>query len=186
MKGLRTELAWAEAMTRDQFEELLGSMLRARLIDVEDAEFEKDGKVIPYRKISLTDAGHELRPNSPVEMLISDGIVAEFGSQSAAAPSKERKGKSGTVKPVAEKKRAAMPQSQTPESQELVGRLKEWRAAEAKRLGLPAYMVLPDRTLAALAHARPQNPNQLLTIDGIGPAKVEKFGVAILAVCGAG
>ena len=76
--------------------------------------------------------------------------------------------------------------SLTPESQALAGRLREWRAAEAKRLGLPAYMVLQDKTLAALAQVRPGNPRQLLTIDGIGAAKAERFGAAILVLCGAG
>ncbi len=57
VKGLRTELRWAESMSRDEFEELLSAMQRAGLIEVENTEFEKDGKVIPYRKISLTDAG---------------------------------------------------------------------------------------------------------------------------------
>ncbi len=68
----------------------------------------------------------------------------------------------------------------------MAARLREWRAAEAKRLGLPAYMVLHDRTLTALAQARPANPRQLLEVDGIGPAKVEKFGEAILGMCGRG
>jgi superfamily II DNA helicase RecQ len=68
----------------------------------------------------------------------------------------------------------------------LAARLKEWRAAEAKRLKIPAFLVLHDRTLAALAQARPKNPRQLLEIDGIGPAKVEKFGEAILGLCGMG
>jgi len=37
--------------------------------------------------------------------------------------------------------------------------------------------------VTALAHARPRNPKELLTIDGIGPAKVEKYGDAILGLC---
>ena len=65
----------------------------------------------------------------------------------------------------------------------LAARLREWRAAEAKRLRVPAYVVLHDRTLTALALARPANPRQLLEIDGMGPAKVEKFGEAILGLC---
>jgi superfamily II DNA helicase RecQ len=40
-----------------------------------------------------------------------------------------------------------------------------------------------DRTLTALALARPANPKQLLEIVGMGPAKVEKFGGAILGLC---
>jgi superfamily II DNA helicase RecQ len=45
--------------------------------------------------------------------------------------------------------------------------------------------VLHDRTVKALAQARPGNPKQLLEIDGMGPAKVEKFGGAILELCAA-
>jgi superfamily II DNA helicase RecQ len=45
-------------------------------------------------------------------------------------------------------------------------------------------MVLYDRTLAAVAQARPVNSKQLLEISGMGPAKVERFGEAILGLCG--
>ncbi len=186
VKGLRTELNWAEGMGRDQFEELLNAMQRAGLIDVEDAEFEKDGKVIPYRKIRLTDAGKGVRAATPVGLLISDGVVEEFGIP-AAPSARDRKTKTAASWSVAPKKAKSADAAQvslTPESQALAGRLREWRAAEAKRLGLPAYMVLQDRTLATLAQVRPGNPNQLLTIDGIGPAKLEKFGAAILGLCG--
>jgi len=51
---------------------------------------------------------------------------------------------------------------------------------------VPAYVILHDRTLTAIAAAQPENPRQLLDIDGMGPAKVEKFGAAILRVCSAG
>jgi ATP-dependent DNA helicase RecQ len=186
VKQLRTDLDWAEGMGRDQFEEMLNAMLRAGLIAMEAAEFEKDGKVIPYRRISLTDAGLEIRATTPLPLLISDGVVAEFGG----APAPAHDPKPGRVAPKgpdgrAEKK-AQPVVNLTPESQALAGRLREWRTAEAKRLGLPPYMILQERTLAELAQARPSNPNQLLTIDGIGPAKVEKFGAAILGLCRAG
>ena len=67
----------------------------------------------------------------------------------------------------------------------LTVRLKEWRTGEAKRLRVPPYCILHDRTLTAVALACPDNPRQLLEIDGIGPSKVEKFGSAILEICGA-
>jgi ATP-dependent DNA helicase RecQ len=44
---------------------------------------------------------------------------------------------------------------------------------------------LHDRTLAAIAQARPANQRRLLEIDGMGPAKSERFGKAILELCGA-
>jgi superfamily II DNA helicase RecQ len=41
-----------------------------------------------------------------------------------------------------------------------------------------------DRTLNAVAMTRPANLRQLLEVDGMGQAKVERFGAAILQVCG--
>jgi ATP-dependent DNA helicase RecQ len=206
-KGLRTELRWAETLDRDEFEGLLGAMLRAGLIDVEDAEFEKDGKVIPFRKISLTDAGMDVRANTPLALLFSDGIVEEFGGTRSSV---SRKSAPPKRKPAPDK--PAAPASQSPPSNAstyavparpiaqpnpapevpivlkgpsaaLAERLKDWRAAEAKRLGVPAYVVLHNRTLNALAAARPQNPRELLGIEGMGASKVGRFGSAILELC---
>jgi len=91
----------------------------------------------------------------------------------------------------AKRAKAASPKAEDPKpirltaaGEALADQLKEWRATEAKRLGLPAFMVLHDRTLAAVAQARPINPKQLLEISGMGPAKVERFGEAILGLCG--
>ena len=43
-----------------------------------------------------------------------------------------------------------MPVGLTAEDEALAARLREWRAAEAKRLRVPAYVVMHDRTLTAL------------------------------------
>jgi RecQ family ATP-dependent DNA helicase len=190
-KGLISELSWATHMSRDQFEELLGAMTRSGLIETEDAEFKKDGKVIPYRKISLTERGFELRATSPIELLISDGIVEALAGNRSPARSKPASAKSSAGKQLGAKSGGAdssnakpvAPAQLTPESEALAARIREWRAVEAKRLGLPAYMILHDKAVTALAAARPQTPNQLLEIDGIGPAKAEKFGDAILGLC---
>jgi superfamily II DNA helicase RecQ len=70
----------------------------------------------------------------------------------------------------------------TDEDEALAVRLRAWRAAEAKRLGVPAFLVLHDRTVTALAEARPENPRQLLEVKGMGQAKVEKYGEALLGL----
>ena len=76
-------------------------MVRAGLIEIEEAEFEKDGEVIRFRKVRLTEAGLKLRATTPVELLISDGVVEEFGGR-AAAPVRSKKArtaaKGGPVK----------------------------------------------------------------------------------------
>jgi ATP-dependent DNA helicase RecQ len=179
VKRLLEEFDWAERLGRDDFEELLNAISRAGLIDVENAEFEKDGKVISYRRISLTEAGEHVRPTTPLPLLISDGVVEDF-----AGPVQPARGAKENVAPRKKAKAApAEPMALTPEAEALAARLREWRASEAKRLRVPAFVVLHDRTLTEVARARPRNPNQLLEIDGIGPAKAEKFGTAILAIC---
>jgi superfamily II DNA helicase RecQ len=120
-----------------------------------------------------------VRATTPVELLISDGIVEEFAARVASPATKKRAMSAGAK--TSEKPVEPVPLSA--EGEALAARLKEWRASEAKRLRVPAYVVLHDRTLAALAAMRPENPKQMLEIDGIGPAKVDKFGEAILAIC---
>jgi RecQ family ATP-dependent DNA helicase len=187
---LQRNLGLADRLNRSEFDALLGAMVQAALIAIEDAVFEKDGEVKKYRKASLTESGRELRAGSAIELLISDGIVREFGGRVAAPKraSKERPaGNTSAVQAKTTRAHAANGSSTTAplgvEGEALAARLKEWRAAEAKRLRVPAYVVLHDRTVNALAQARPENPGQLLNIDGMGPAKVEKFGTAILALC---
>ncbi|MBV8160669.1 MAG: UvrD-helicase domain-containing protein [Acidimicrobiia bacterium] len=60
--------------------------------------------------------------------------------------------------------------------------LKSWRAATAKRSGVPAYVIFHDATLAALARARPRDHRALLAVPGLGPVKAERYGEAVLAV----
>jgi superfamily II DNA helicase RecQ len=176
---LQRSLDPAGRMSRNEFDGLLDAMVRAGLIEIEEAEYEKDGEVRRYRKVRLTEAGLELRATTPVELLLSDGMVEEFSSR-VAAPARTKKARAIAGKSAATQ---TAPVQLSAEGEALAARLKEWRTAEAKRLGVPAYVVLHDRTLAALAGMRPGNPKQMMEIDGIGPAKVEKFGRAILEIC---
>jgi len=119
-------------------------------------------------------------------LLISDGVVKEFGGDPAPARSKKTKAtaRTGSSKAMSKKAAETEPAQLSAEGKALAARIKEWRAAEAKRLGVPAYLILLDRSLTAIAQARPANPKQLLEISGMGPAKVERFGAAILGLCG--
>jgi superfamily II DNA helicase RecQ len=93
-----------------------------------------------------------------LQLLISDGIVEEFSGR-VRAPVRVKKAKpavmTGPQKNGAANVVAAEPRALTAEGEALAGRIREWRAAEAKRLKVPAYVVLHDRTLTALAGARP-------------------------------
>jgi superfamily II DNA helicase RecQ len=178
---LQRNLDSAGSMSRNEFDALLDAMVRAGLIEIEEAEFEKDGKSIRYRKVRLTEAGLEMRATTPVELLISDGVVREFGG---SGPARSKKTKAG-AKAGSSKAAETEPVQLSAEGEALAARLKEWRTAEAKRQKIPAYMVLNDRTLTAVAQECPANPKQLLEVSGMGPSKVERFGEAILGLCGA-
>lgn len=61
-----------------------------------------------------------------------------------------------------------------------VEHLRQWRRREAVAAGVPSYLICPDKTLEHLVIARPQSQNQLLAIYGLGPAKILRFGEALL------
>jgi ATP-dependent DNA helicase RecQ len=58
--------------------------------------------------------------------------------------------------------------------------LKGWRREEARRRAVPAYVVFPDSTLAAIVASRPRSPEELLAVSGVGPRKLEEYGEAVL------
>jgi ATP-dependent DNA helicase RecQ len=63
--------------------------------------------------------------------------------------------------------------------------LRAWRREEAVRQDLPPYVIFHDRTLAEIARHRPPDRAALLAIDGVGHAKLERYGEAVLRFCAA-
>jgi RecQ family ATP-dependent DNA helicase len=163
-----------EVENRQSFYALLDAMARAEVIEFEEAEFEKSGEIIRFRKVRLTDSGLEVWRTTPLPLLVSDGIGDEFAMKDQA-----RKGSRAAKKKL---EADTPPLTQNAGQEALAARIKEWRSAEAKRLKVPAYIVLHDRSIRALAAAQPKNLKQMLAVDGMGPAKVEKFGEALLSL----
>ena len=69
---------------------------------------------------------------------------------------------------------------------DLLARLKALRRELAVSRAVPAYVVFADRTLIEMAATRPQTPDELSRVKGVGAAKLEAFGDAFLAVLNAG
>jgi DNA topoisomerase-3 len=67
---------------------------------------------------------------------------------------------------------------------QLVEALRAWRLAEARRRRVPAFRILTDRVLGAIATARPRDGASLRRIHGVGPTLTERYGDAILALVG--
>ncbi len=68
------------------------------------------------------------------------------------------------------------------EDRALFERLRAWRAETAREASVPAYVVFPDATLAAIAQHRPATTEALFAISGVGAKKLESYGDAVLAV----
>ena len=66
--------------------------------------------------------------------------------------------------------------------QALFQALRSWRAETAKEQSVPAYVVFNDRTLAGIAERKPRTMVELSTVSGVGEAKLERYGEAVLEV----
>ena len=78
--------------------------------------------------------------------------------------------------------RAPLSPAATPEVEKAEAALKAWRLERSRADKVPAFIVLNDRHLRAVAVARPRTLEELRAVDGIGPTKLDLYGEEILAV----
>ena len=64
--------------------------------------------------------------------------------------------------------------------------LRAWRAATAKEQGVPAYVIFHDATLRQIATEAPSTLAELATVNGVGEAKLARYGQQILDTLTAG
>ena len=139
---------------------LLDALIRAGCVAVSSGQ---------YPTLSLTQLGNDVMRRKKIVAL----ALPEFAQRGRAAPTRERKSSRPTESA-----------SHTPPDYDgaVFEALKKWRREKAARLGAPAYLVFPDKTLRELARQLPERPADLLNIRGIGPAKAQRFGEEALAV----
>jgi len=59
--------------------------------------------------------------------------------------------------------------------------LREFRAVEAARRSVPAYVVFSDKTLADIAEQKPRSMREFLEIRGLGSGRWDTYGEALVA-----
>ena len=102
------------------------------------------------------------------------------GEEAFRQPSREAAVKASGRRGVAAKAAAIGPTS--PEGEAAEQALRGWRSERCARDGVPAYVVLANKHIAGIAAAMPVDAAELRACDGIGPAKLERYGDEILAV----
>lgn len=80
-------------------------------------------------------------------------------------------------------RRGAQDAEPLPEALEpLYQRLRSWRTAQAKEQGVPAYIVFNDATLRGITRSQPHSTAELAEVSGVGRAKLEAYGEAVLEI----
>ncbi len=69
------------------------------------------------------------------------------------------------------------------ESAALVASLRAWRLLEAKKKRVPAFRILSNRALVAIAEARPASAAALRGITGIGPKVLQSYSTQLVSLC---
>jgi len=85
-------------------------------------------------------------------------------------------------RPTKDKSRPTLRVGETDYDAKLFDALRDWRREKAGAIGIPAYLIYPDRTLQELARVKPRSEAELLEVKGIGPAKARQFGAETLAI----
>jgi ATP-dependent DNA helicase RecQ len=63
--------------------------------------------------------------------------------------------------------------------------LRAWRTDAAREAAVPPYVIAHDATLQAIAEDRPRTLAGLRRVKGMGPARIDRYGEAILAAIAA-
>jgi DNA helicase-2/ATP-dependent DNA helicase PcrA len=64
--------------------------------------------------------------------------------------------------------------------------LRAWRLDVARSSAVAPFVVFHDRVLREIARLRPADERALRRIAGVGPAKIERYGAAVLAIVNSG
>ena len=65
---------------------------------------------------------------------------------------------------------------------ELIQALIDWRREKYQKDNVPAYIILHQKTLLAIADLAPTTKEELLTVKGFGKSKCDRYGDEILEV----
>ena len=64
----------------------------------------------------------------------------------------------------------------------LFEKLRVWRRERSQHEGVPPFMVFGDKVLREIARQKPQDLDALGDVNGVGPAKLEKYGAMVLGM----
>jgi superfamily II DNA helicase RecQ len=163
---LHSEVFADYSLDRDGFEQVLGAMARAGWVEMSEASFQQDGRRVDYRLAQLSAVGREMDPEA--------APAFEMKLEIEGTAKRRKKGRAAKVR---RKEKAAAPANGGVEKA-----LRDWRLAEAKRRAVPAFRILSDKSLQAIAAEKPLSIRELLEIPGVGARLAEQYGAQIFRI----
>jgi ATP-dependent DNA helicase RecQ len=112
------------------------------------------------------DWGEFIRSDEPLELRIEVKTRKEAARRTKALPEDEA--------PL------------TPDEESLYDVLAAWRKEQAAERDIAAYMIFSNKTLRGIARQRPATLDGLAEVNGVGAAKLESYGEAVLQLVAAG
>ncbi len=164
-RGLGTGKLFSESLEvqgvdRRSFEHLLGALVRAGRVHIEERSFvNEQGATVKYQCATLDPRAG----GASLALFVSaraEGSAGKKGTRKKAAPPRKRAGASGRSDRTPDVQWAEAPA-------DVVARLRAWRLKEAQAKKAPAFTVFSDRVLLGIATARPRTAEDLMRIPGI-------------------
>lgn len=164
----------------------------------------KTAKIIQFDhdQLSVFGIGEELAEaewRGVVRQLLAQGLIAVEGEYGTLVLTEESGSVLGREREVLLRKEAPKPASRSSKGDRkakssaaaaelpeqavpVFEALRAWRGAQAKELGLPAYVIFHDATLREIATLRPGSTAELGGISGLGEKKLATYGDGVLEV----
>jgi len=160
---LYRKLFEGSSVQRDRFETWVDALAKAGAIEVIEDSFEKDGKLLRYRKL-----------------LKKQQVSFEQVQLPDPAATTEAQVRKGKTRILPSKKPTKTTQPEPPYNPAVAERLRTWRLEQARAKRIPAFRIMTDRTLYAIASQLPSSMETLLLVPGVGPKLADKYGPKIL------
>jgi DNA topoisomerase-3 len=171
---MHRELFPAGDFDRRSLEHLLAALVRAGEVRLEDGSFLKNGAPVHFQRVYLAHAGRDGQ-DGEVTFTIPDEGQRARRTKRGKREKRARRERAG-VSP------AARVGAASGKSGALFEALRAWRLAEAKKVGVPAFRIVNDRTLLGIATETPLDEGALLRVAGVGPGLSRRYGAALLGI----
>jgi DNA topoisomerase-3 len=173
-------------LPRSGFERVVQALARAGYLEVREDRFVPDGKQqeVVFRRLSLTRA----LPGRGLDAALAKIVVAvDLSGSGGDRKPRTPERKAGTRKPKPRSKRAGKKGARKtsgpkPNNDARLAALQHWRLEQARAKGVPAFRILGNKQLLALASSPAHDLASLREVPGIGAKTIERHGSALVRV----